>query len=55
MNRQMDDALKNVRSASEMVSAGAANLAEASQALAEGATAQAVNMDELVGKFHLRD
>ena len=47
MNRQMDATLKEVRSASEMVSAGATNLAEASQALAEGATDQAASVQEM--------
>ena len=47
MNRQMDMALKDVRSASEMVSAGASNLAEGSQALAEGATDQAASIEEM--------
>lgn len=47
MNRQMSGALKEVRSASEMVSAGAENLAEASQALAEGATDQAASVEEM--------
>ena len=47
MNRQMDETLKEVRSASDMVSAGATNLAEASQALAEGATDQAASVQEM--------
>lgn len=47
MNRQIDSALKDVRSASEMVSAGATNLAEGSQALAEGATDQAASVEEM--------
>ncbi len=47
MNRQMDTALKGVREASEMVSAGASNLAEASQDLAEGATDQAASVEEM--------
>lgn len=47
MNRQMDQTLKEVSSASEMVSAGASNLAEASQALAEGATDQAASVEEM--------
>ena len=37
MNRQMDATLKEINGASEMVSSGASNLAEGSQALAEGA------------------
>ena len=44
---QMDATLKEVRSASGMVSAGAANLAQASQALAEGATDQAASVEEM--------
>ncbi len=47
MNHQMDSALKEVRSASDMVSAGATNLAEASQAMAEGATDQAASTEEM--------
>ncbi len=47
MNRQMDTALKDVRSASEMVSAGASNLSEAASALAEGATDQAASVEEM--------
>ena len=47
MNRQMDTALKDVRSASEMVNAGATNMAEGAQALAEGATDQAASVEEM--------
>ena len=47
MNRQIDATLKDVKSASEMVSAGATNLAEASTALAEGATDQAASVEEM--------
>lgn len=47
MNRQMDEALKEVRSASQMVSMGANNLAEGAQALAEGATDQAASVEEM--------
>ena len=47
MNRKMDTALKDVRSASEMVSAGASNMAEGAQALAEGATDQAASVEEM--------
>lgn len=47
MNDQITDALKEVRSASEMVSAGAHNMAEASQAMAEGATDQAASTEEM--------
>ena len=43
----IDGSLKEVRDSSEMVSAGALNLAEASQALAEGATDQAASAEEL--------
>ena len=47
MNRKMDAALKDVRNASEMVSAGSTNLAEGAQALAEGATEQATSIQEM--------
>ena len=47
MNRQMDETLKAVKDASDMVSAGALNLAEASQTLAEGATDQAASVEEM--------
>lgn len=47
MNRQMDETLKSVKDASDMVSAGALNLAEASQTLAEGATDQAASVEEM--------
>lgn len=47
MNRQMDTALKDVRTASEMVNAGASNMAEGAQALAEGATDQAASVEEM--------
>lgn len=47
MNNQMDEILKEISSASEMVSAGANNLAEASQELAEGATDQAASVEEM--------
>ena len=47
MNRQMDSTLKNVREAARAVSAGAGNLAEASQSLAEGATDQAASVEEM--------
>ncbi len=43
----MSTALSNVRNASEMVSAGAGNLAEGAQALAEGATDQAASVEEM--------
>ena len=47
MNRKMDSALKDVRNASEMVSAGAYNLAEGAQELASGATDQAASVEEM--------
>lgn len=47
MNRQMDTALKDVREASNMVSMGASNLAEAAEALADGATDQAASIEEM--------
>ncbi|MDY3853686.1 MAG: methyl-accepting chemotaxis protein [Butyribacter sp.] len=47
MNRQMDAALKDVNNAADMVSAGAGDLAEASQAMAEGATDQAASVEEM--------
>ena len=47
MNRRMDSALKDVRYASENVSAGSVNLAEGAQALAEGATDQAASIEEI--------
>ncbi|MBQ4058083.1 MAG: methyl-accepting chemotaxis protein [Lachnospiraceae bacterium] len=47
MNRGMDATLKDVRNASEMVSAGSTNLAEGAQALAEGATDQAASIEEM--------
>ena len=47
MNRQIDATLKNVREAARAVSAGAGNLAEASQSLAEGATDQAASVEEM--------
>lgn len=43
----MSSALSDVRNASEMVSAGAGNLAEGAQALAEGATDQAASVEEM--------
>lgn len=46
MNIQMSQALKEVKGASEMFSAGAGNLAEASTELAEGATDQAARAGE---------
>ena len=47
MNRKMDTALKSVKRASEMVSAGSLNLAEGAQTLAEGATDQAASVEEM--------
>jgi len=47
MNRKMDAALKDVRSAAEMVSVGSTNMAEGAQALAEGATDQAASVEEM--------
>ncbi|MBR5597857.1 MAG: MCP four helix bundle domain-containing protein [Lachnospiraceae bacterium] len=47
MNRKMDGALKEVRDSSELVSAGANNLADGAQALAEGASEQAASVEEL--------
>lgn len=44
---QMDATLKDVRNASDMVSSGASNLAQASQALAEGATDQAASVQQM--------
>ena len=41
MNRKMDEALKDVKGASEMVAAGSTNLAEAAQLLAEGCASAA--------------
>ena len=47
MNRNLDATLKEVKGASDMVSSGASNLAEASQSLAEGATDQAASVEEM--------
>jgi len=47
MNYQMSDTLNDIKGAADMVSAGSTNLAEASQALAEGATDQAASIEEL--------
>lgn len=47
MNRKMDSALKDVRYASENVSAGSVNLAEGAQMLAEGTTDQAASIEEI--------
>ena len=51
MNRQMDAALKEVRNASEMVSAGSSNLAEGAQALAEGATEQSTSIQQMQSRM----
>ena len=47
MNIKMDGILKDVRNSSELVSAGANNLADGAQALAEGASEQAASVEEL--------
>lgn len=47
MKVQIDNTLREVKEASDMVSAGALNLAEASQALAEGAEDQAASAQEM--------
>lgn len=47
MNRKMNSTLRQIDEASAQVSAGAENLANASQALAEGATDQAGSVEEL--------
>ena len=47
MNRKMDEALRDVKGASEMVSAGASNLAQGAQELAAGATDQAASVEEM--------
>lgn len=47
MNHQMSTTLQDIKGSASMVSAGSANLAEASQALAEGATDQAASIEEL--------
>jgi len=47
MNHQISATLNDIKSSSDMVSAGSANLAKASQALAEGATDQAASIEEL--------
>lgn len=47
MNRQIDSTLQEVKGSADMVTAGAGNLAEASQALASGATDQAAAVEEL--------
>ena len=47
MNRKMDEALKEVRTASKAVALGSVNLAEGAQALAEGSTDQAASVEEM--------
>lgn len=47
MNHQINATLHDVKESAAMVSAGSTNLAEASQALAEGATDQAASIEEL--------
>lgn len=47
MNRQIDKTIKGVNEASEQVSAGASNLADASIGVAEGATDQAAVVEEM--------
>jgi len=47
MNHQINITLNDIKGSSDMVSAGATNLAEAAQALAEGATDQAASIEEL--------
>ena len=52
MNRKIDLALKDVRSATEMVSIGSTNMAEGAQALAEGATDQAASVQEMLATMN---
>ncbi len=47
MNRQMSSTLKGVDEASQQVLAGSTNLAQAAQAVAEGATDQAASVEEM--------
>lgn len=47
MNRQMDHTIRGVHDALEQVLAGATNLSEASQSVAEGATDQAATVEEM--------
>ena len=51
MNRQMDSTIRHIEEAAEQVSAGSGNLADAAQALAEGATDQAAAVEELQATF----
>ena len=52
MNEQIDMALKEVKGAAEMVSAGSTNMAEGAQALAEGATDQAASVQEMLATMN---
>lgn len=52
MNAQIDMALKEVKGAAEMVSAGSTNMAEGAQALAEGATDQAASVQEMLATMN---
>ncbi len=47
MNRQINDTLHHVDEAAKQVSIGSSNMAQASQALAEGATDQAASVEEM--------
>ncbi len=47
MNRNMNDALHEIESASEQVSSGSSNMAEGAQSMAEGATDQAGAVEQL--------
>ncbi len=47
MNEKLDTALREVDESAKMVAAGSVNLADAAQALAEGATDQAASVQEL--------
>ena len=51
MNRQVDSTIHHIEEAAEQVSAGSGNLADAAQALAEGATDQAAAVEELQATF----
>ena len=51
MNRQMSTTLREIEEASNQVSLGSENLADAAQALAEGATDQAGSVEELQATF----
>lgn len=48
MNTNVSNALREVESVSDQVNAGASNLAEAAQSLAEGATDQAASVQEML-------